>query len=92
MAKALVPRSPTNILPIYARNIELQAFKKGWSANRLALEIGTSVPTLNRVRFCRSKYIDPELFQDLLRVFKCTPNDLLLPQPDIDYTLSASVD
>lgn len=76
------------LLTIYARNIDLLTFKRGWSIAKLARELGTTVGTLTRVRLRHNKYLDPELFADLLRVFDCTPNDLLSRHPDVDYTVS----
>lgn len=78
------------LLPILARNLEFHAFKKGWDPGRLADELGITRATLNRIRFCHNRYIDPDIFNDLLRVLDCSPNDLLLPQPDIDYTIRQS--
>lgn len=75
-----------DVLAVYARNIDLMLFKRGWSLSRLAKEVGITVPTLTRVRLRHNKYIDPELFSSLLRVFDCRPDDLLLPHPDVDYS------
>jgi transcriptional regulator with XRE-family HTH domain len=52
---------------------------------KLAHELGVSHNTLNRIRFGRSRYLDPEVFTALLELFGCEPNELLLPQPGIDY-------
>ena len=90
MAKVLEQRSVPASLPVYGRNIELYTFKKGWTSTRLASELGISVGTLRRVRFSRGRYLDLELMQELMRVFSCDPNDLLLPQPDIDYSITTS--
>lgn len=81
------PKKTHELLNVYARNIDLLIFKRGWSLNRLATELGTTVATLTRVRLRHNKYIDPELLADLIRVFACTPNDLLIPHPDVDYTI-----
>lgn len=74
------------LLRIYARNIELLAVKRGIPAHALAGELGLTANTLNRIRFARSRYLDPEVFVGLLDLFECEPNDLLLPQPGIDYS------
>lgn len=74
------------LITIYARNIELQTLKRGWSARRLADEVGVTPPALARVRRCHNKVIDPELLAALMRVFDCSPNDLLQPHPDVDYS------
>jgi transcriptional regulator with XRE-family HTH domain len=73
------------LLHVYARNVEHCAFKRGWSMAKLAHELGVSHNTLNRIRFGRSRYLDPEVFTALLELFGCEPNELLLPQPGIDY-------
>lgn len=80
------------LLTVYARNIDLLLFKRGWSLSRLAREAGVTVPTLTRVRLRHNKYIDPELFEALLRVFDCNPDELLLPHPGIDYTVTPEDD
>lgn len=76
------------LLHVYARNVEHCAFKRGWSHAKLAHELGVTLNTLNRIRFGRSRYLDPEVFVALLELFACEPNDLLLPQPGIDYAIS----
>ena len=75
------------LLCVYARNVEHCAFKRGWTPTRLAHELGVTLNTLNRIRFGRSRYLDPEVFVALLEIFGCEPNDLLNPQPGIDYEL-----
>lgn len=82
MASKKVP----SLLAIYARNIEVCAFKRGWSMRHLAEEAGCTVATLTRVRMRHNKMIDPELLASLLSVFDCRPDDLLLPHPDVDYS------
>lgn len=83
-----MPSQQPPLLHVYARNVQHLAFKRGWSAPRLARELGVTMNTLNRIRFARSRYIDPEVFIALLAVFECEPNDLFLPQPGIDYALA----
>ena len=75
------------LLCVYARNVEHCAFKRGWTPTRLATELGVTLNTLNRIRFARSRYLDPEVFVALLEIFGYEPNDLLNPQPGIDYDL-----
>lgn len=79
-------RTPS-VLQVYARNIEHFAFRRGWSPARLARELSITPHSLNRVRFVRNKYIDPDLFIALMKTFSCEPNDLLLPQPGVDYNI-----
>lgn len=78
--------SQPSLIQIYARNVEHHAFMRGWPPPKLATELGVTHNTLTRIRFARSRYIDPDVFSELLRVFGCTPNDLLLPFPGIDYS------
>lgn len=78
------------LIAIYARNIEIFAFKRGWSMRHLADEVGCTVATLTRVRMRHNKTIDPELLSALLTAFECRPDDLLLPHPDVDYTPALS--
>ena len=73
-----------SLIQIYARNVDHCAFKRGWQAPKLATELGVTLNTLNRIRFARSRYLDPEVFSALLELFECEPNDLLQPQPGID--------
>lgn len=83
-----MPSQQPPLLRVYARNVEHLAFKRGWSATRLATELGVTMNTLNRIRFARSRYIDPEVFTALIEVFGCEPNDLLLAQPGFDYAVA----
>ena len=74
----------TPILVTYWRNMEWFAFARGWDHVRLATELGITMNTLNRLRFGRARYIDPEMFDASCEVFNCQPNDLLLPQPEVE--------
>jgi hypothetical protein len=80
-----MPTQQPSLLHVYARNVEHCAFKRGWPTQKLAHELGITLNTLNRIRFGRSRYLDPEVFTALIELFACEPNDLLLPQPGIDY-------
>lgn len=80
-----MPPAGPSLLRVYTRNLELQMTKKGWTPAQLAKRLGVTQNTLSRIRFNRSRYIDPEVFEACLRVFTCEPNDLLLAHPDIDY-------
>lgn len=81
----MAPKKVPPLLTIYGRNIEVAAFKRGWTMRRLAHEAGCNVATLTRVRMKHNKLIDPDLFSALLAAFDCRPDDLLLPHPDVDY-------
>lgn len=73
------------LLATYARNVEILACKRGWTFARLARELSVSDDVLHRLRYYRGRYIDPDLFVSILELFNCEPNDLLLPQPGIEY-------
>lgn len=74
---------------VYGRNIDFQLFKRNWSPTKICKTINISESALTRLRHGRARYIDPEVLLSLLRLFECTPNDLLLPHPGIDYTNGA---
>lgn len=72
------------IVVTFWRNLEYFSFLRGWSNERLAEQLGVSKNTLNRLRFGRSKNIDPEILVSSLEVFDLTPNDLLLSKPEVE--------
>jgi len=76
------------LLTIFARNLELQAFRKGWTSQQLIKELDITQNAYNRIRQNRSRYLDPEILESAIELFDCTPNDLLLPQPDVVYGTS----
>ena len=82
-----MPTKQPPLLHVYARNVEHCAFKRGWSHAYLATRLGVTAHTLNRIRYGRGRYLDPEVLAAMFELFECEPNDLLLPQPGIDYTL-----
>ena len=82
----MASKKDPSLLVVYGRNVEMFAFKRGWTMRQLANEVGCTVATLTRVRMRHNKMIDPDLLSSLLSVFGCTPDDLLLPHPDVDYT------
>jgi DNA-binding Xre family transcriptional regulator len=75
-----------SLLHIFARNVQHYAFKRGWSSAQLAARLGITPHTMNRIRYGRGRYLDPEIMAEMFLLFQCEPNDLLLPQPGIDYT------
>jgi DNA-binding Xre family transcriptional regulator len=75
-------------LRIYARNLEILLVKAGITHVELAKRLGLSANAMNRIRFVRNAYLDPDVLFAFTRVFDCTPNDLLLPQPGVDYDTS----
>lgn len=74
-----------SLVHVYARNVDHRLFMRGWLAPDLARALGVTITTVNRLRLGRARFIDPEVFTQLLELFECAPNDLLLPQPGIDY-------
>lgn len=76
------------ILRVYARNVEIWMCRRNLTPTHLVRELGVSPHAVNNLRFHRGRWIDPELLVELLELFNCTPNDLLLPQPGVDYTSS----
>ena len=72
------------IVVTFWRNLEWYSFQRGWTNERLADQLGVSKNTLNRLRFGRSRYIDPEILTSSLDVFELEPNDLLLSKPEVE--------
>ena len=77
---------PHPILRVYARNVEIWMCRRALTSADLVRELGASPHTVTNLRRTRGRWIDPELLAGLLDLFGCTPNDLLLPQPGVDYT------
>lgn len=75
----------TELLRVYARNLEYLAFKRGLHRRDLATRLGVSQYVISRILDGRNRSIDPELLADLLIFFNCTPNDLFLRLPDVSY-------
>lgn len=73
------------LLQIYARNLHHQAFKKGWNRQRLAEKLGVSNHVVTRILKGSGRAIDVETFERACLVFRCTPNELLVQQLDLDY-------
>jgi len=72
------------IVVTFWRNLEYYSFLRGWTNERLAEQLGVSKNTLNRLRFGRSRYIDPDILTSSLEVFELQPNDLLLSKPEVE--------
>ena len=75
--------APAIVVTVW-RNLEWYSFQRGWTNERLADQLGVSKNTLNRLRFGRSRYIDPEILTSSLEVFELEPNDLLLSKPEVE--------
>ena len=72
------------IVVTFWRNLEYYSFLRGWTNERLADQLGVSKNTLNRLRFGRARYIDPEILTSSLEVFELSPNYLLLSKPEVE--------
>ena len=72
------------VVVTFWRNLEWYSFQRGWTNEKLAEQLGVSKNTLNRLRFGRCRYIDPEILVASLEVFELTPNDLLLSKPEVE--------
>ena len=79
--------NPTPLIRVYVRNMELEGFKRGWNSTQLANKLGISANTFRRLRSGANRYICAELLQTAMSLFKCTPDNLLLPKDGIDYNL-----
>lgn len=75
----------SDLLQVFARNVELLAFKRGLARRDLATRLGVTPHVMHRVLECRNRSIDPELVATLLVFFNCSPNDLFLRHPDVSY-------
>lgn len=73
------------LLRVFARNIDLLAFKRGLTRRELAEQLNITPYILSRVLNAQNRHLDPEIVSDLLAFFDCTPNDLLLPHADVTY-------
>ncbi len=78
-----------SLLAIYGRNVDVNAFKRGWSTAQLATLLSVSPTAVNRIRSGRNHYLDPELLQRFTELFQVDFNALLTPQPGIDYSTDA---
>lgn len=75
---------PVLLLTNLWRNLEWLSFERGWGHDELREELGITKNTLNRLRFGRSRYIDPEILMSACEVFELTPNDLLFSKPEVE--------
>lgn len=78
--------APHPLLRVFARNVDLLAFKRGLTRRELAEQLHTTPYILSRVLNAQNRHLDPELVSTLLALFDCTPNDLLLPHADVTYS------
>lgn len=74
------------LVAIYGRNIEVHMARLGLNATQLGEKIGTSGETVSRMKKNpRGRFIDPEYHVKLARLFGCSLEDMLTPQPGVKY-------
>jgi DNA-binding Xre family transcriptional regulator len=72
-------------LAILGRNLEYEGFKRGLSPSQLASELGISPEVLRRLRKGRGSMLSLELLNSLCEFFEMSPDELLLPRPELEY-------
>jgi DNA-binding Xre family transcriptional regulator len=75
---------------VLGRNIELRACQLQLPHRDLATKLSVTPEALNRLRRGRNRFLDLELLQALCLTLNCTPDTLLLPQPNVVYDLPES--
>lgn len=78
-------KKPPSLLTVLSRNLELLMVKRGWTSPTVASKLGVNPDSINRIRAGRSKYLDPEMLENILNLFEVTPDTLLLPQDGVIY-------
>lgn len=70
---------------LLSRNIRFHLFRTDLTLRDVAETAGISPYSLGRVASGKTKLIDPNLITDLMRVFKCDANALLMPIEGVPY-------
>lgn len=70
---------------LLGRNIRFHLFRTELTLRDAAESAGVSVYSLGRMASGKTKLIDPNILTDLMRVFKCDANALLLPIEGVPY-------
>ena len=72
---------------VYGRNVELLAFKRGWSVNYLAEQLDVTTQVIHRLFSGRARYIDPHLLGNIIELCnnEVDFNDLFSIQPGVYY-------
>ena len=78
-------KSKVSLQKIYGRNLSYQAYRRNWSVQRTAEELGTTEIVIHRIRQAKNVNIDAEILQTATRVFECDFNALLIPREDLSY-------
>jgi hypothetical protein len=70
---------------LLGRNIRFHLFRTELTLRDVAESAGISPYSLGRIASGKTKLIDPNILTDLMRVFKCDANALLLPLEGVPY-------
>jgi len=70
---------------LLGRNIRFHLFRTEATLKDVADAAGMSTYSLGRMANGRTKLIDPNMLTDLMRVFDCDANALLLPIEGVPY-------
>ena len=70
---------------LLGRNIRFHLFRTQLTLRDVAEASGISPYSLGRMASGKTKLIDPNVLTDLMRVFKCDANALLLPIDGVPY-------
>jgi len=70
---------------LLGRNIRFHLFRTQAKLKDVAESAGMSAYSLGRLASGRTKLIDPNVLTDLMRVFGCDANALLLPIEGVPY-------
>ena len=70
---------------LLGRNIRFHLFRTEATLKDVADAAGMSTYSLGRMASCKTRLIDPNVLVDLMRVFKCDANALLLPIEGVPY-------
>jgi transcriptional regulator with XRE-family HTH domain len=70
---------------LLGRNIRFHLFRTRLTLRDVAEASGISPYSLGRMASGKTKLIDPNVLSDLMRVFRCDANALLLPIEGVPY-------
>jgi DNA-binding Xre family transcriptional regulator len=70
---------------LLGRNIRFHLFRTELTLRDVAESAGISPYSLGRMASGKTKLIDPNTLTDLMRIFKCDANALLLPIEGVPY-------
>jgi transcriptional regulator with XRE-family HTH domain len=70
---------------LLGRNIRFHLFRTELTLKDAAENVGISAYSLGRVASGKTKLVDPNLLTDLMQVFNCDANALLMPIEGVPY-------